>query len=101
MVCESLNDFLTTLCLQEAVMSCPNLAAVITDRKPAEIVGGELRSLWMQGKYVFGDPSHDFYATSDEDVLVMDYAGIWVGSPFRSVGDLIVRGSDCQVLNGS
>lgn len=100
-VCDSLNHFLTTLCLQEAVMGCRNLVAVRTDAGPAGVVVSNLDPLWLNGQYVFGEPSHHFYVTPDREVLVMDYAGLWVGSPVRPVGDLIVRGSDCQVLHGA
>ena len=99
-VCESLNPFLTTLCLQEAVMSCRNLAAVGTGDGPAATVVRELRPLWLRGRYVFGEPSHDFFVSPEGDVLVMDYAGVWVGSPVWPDVDLIVPGSDCQVLHG-
>jgi hypothetical protein len=100
-VCGSLNHFLITLCLQEAVMSCRNLSAVRTGSGPGVAVCGELRPLWLRGQYVYGEPSHDFYISPERDVLVMDYAGVWVGSPVRPVGDLIARGSDCQVLHGA
>jgi hypothetical protein len=100
-VCESLDHFLTTLCLQEAVMSCGNLVAVGTDVRPEAVVTGELRPLWVGGQYVFPEPSHDFFVTEDRNVLVMNYAGVWVGSPVRPVGNLIVPGTDYTVLRGS
>jgi hypothetical protein len=99
-VCESLNHFLTTLCLREAAMSCGNLAAVRTGDGPAAAILAELHPLWLRGRYVYGEPSHDFFVSADREVLVMDYAGVWVGSPVRPVSDLIVPGYDCRVLKG-
>jgi hypothetical protein len=99
-VCESLNHFLTTLSLQEAVMSCHKLATIRTSDGPAAAVVTELHPLWVRGRYVFGEPSHDFFVCEDQDVLLMDYAGVWVGSPVRPVSDLIAPRSDYQVLSG-
>jgi hypothetical protein len=100
-VCASLTHFLTALCLQEAVMSCRNLAAVGTDGGPAGAVVGELRPLWLHGQYVYGGPSHSFFVSLDQEVLVMDHAGLWVGSPVRPVGNLMARGVHCQLLHGA
>jgi hypothetical protein len=83
----SLNHFLTTLCVQEAVMGCRSLAAVGTAGGPAGAVVGELRPLWLRGRDVYGEPSHNFFAAPDQGVLVMDHARLWVGSPVRPVGD--------------
>jgi hypothetical protein len=78
-VCDSLNHFLTTLCLQEAVMSAPCLLAVDGDT-PEEVLRAPCIPLWLSGYYVFGEPTHSFYEVSDCDILIMDYAGLWLGS---------------------
>jgi hypothetical protein len=80
-VCESLNHFLITLCLQEAVMGSHNLATVRTDNIIKKtLVGEELEPLWLNGYYVFNEPSHNFYVSQNRDVLVMDYGDTWIGS---------------------
>jgi hypothetical protein len=97
-VCESLDHFLTTLCLQEAVMGCRNLAALRTDRPPDRVLTVPVQPLWLSGYYVGGEPDHHFFVSADHDVLVMDWAGVWVGSPGRSVGGLVQEGIGVQVL---
>jgi hypothetical protein len=102
-VCPSLNHFLTTLCLQEAVMGCRNLAAFRTAHPASEAVAGELQPLWLRGHYVFEEPTHDFFVSPDQDLLVMQHrhTGAWIGSPVRSVGDLIQRGCDARIMSGA
>jgi hypothetical protein len=88
-VCESLNHFLITLCLQEAVMGSHNLATVKTDNILGKtILGEDLEPLWLNGYYAFGEPSHNFYISKDRDILIMDYGDIWVGSS-RVLKDVI------------
>lgn len=98
-VCDSLAHFLITLCLQEAVMGCCNLAALRTDGPPAEVLAVPLEPLWPNGYYVAGEPDHQFFVSPDQDVLVMDWAGIWVGSPSRKVAELVTQGVEVQVLH--
>jgi hypothetical protein len=98
-VCDSLAHFLTTLCLQEAVMSCRNLAALHSDRPMAEVLAVPLEPLWLDGYYVAGEPDHQFYVSPDRDVLVMDWAGVWVGSPSRKAAELLAPGVKAQVLH--
>jgi hypothetical protein len=97
-VCESLNHFLTTLCLQEAVMGCRNLVALRTERPPDQALTVPLQPLWLGGYYVNSVPDHDIFALLDEDVLVMDWAGLWVGSPTHKVDDLVARGVEFQTI---
>ncbi|GAA4433984.1 hypothetical protein GCM10023155_30680 [Bremerella cremea] len=77
--CDSLEHFLITLCLQEAVMSCPKLIAC-----NGQDVGSIFRSppipLWMDGIYVDGEPSHDFYMYEGSKMLIMNCGTVWVGS---------------------
>ncbi len=88
-VCDSLAHFLTTLCLQEAVMGSPNLAVLHTDRRPEDVLSGQLTPLWLDGYLVNGEPDHHFYVSPDQDVLVMEWTGLWIGSLSKKVGDLI------------
>lgn len=98
-VCESLNDFLITLCLQEAVMSCRHLAALRTSHSPDQVLTVPVRPLWLNGHYVSGQPDHHFFVSQDQDVLVMDWwAGVWVGSLVRSVRGFVDEGGECRVL---
>jgi hypothetical protein len=97
-VCQSLNHFLTTLCLQEAVMGCRNLVALHTSQPPEQVLRVALRPLWVNGYYVAGEPDHDFFVSPDGDTLVMNWAGVWVGSPVHKVADLVAQGIDVQVI---
>jgi hypothetical protein len=99
-VCESLNHFLITLCLQEAVMGSRNLGTVQTDNIVEKTIEGEkLKSLWIDGYYVFGEPSHNFYVSQNLDVLVMDYGDVWVGSSHR-LKDLTRRDISFESVEG-
>jgi hypothetical protein len=100
-VCKSLNHFLITLCLQEALYSCRNLVAVKGDPEPKDVITERLEPLWLGGRYVNAEPSHDFLVTSDHEVIVMNYAGVWVGSPSRPFQRLIRHGLESMVLEGS
>ena len=97
--CDSLAHFLTTLCLQEAVMGSGNLVALHTDKPAAEVLAVPLEPLWLNGYYVAGEPDHHFFVSTDRDVLVMDWAGVWVGSPSHTVAELVVQGVKIQVLH--
>src|SRR5262249_29934764 len=99
-VCDSLAHFLTTLCLQEAVMGCRNLAALDTDRPPAEALAVPLEPLWLDGYYVAGEPDHQFYVSPERDLLIMDRAGLWIGSPTRKAAELVGAGVNFEVPHG-
>lgn len=98
-VCGSLDHFLITLCLQEALMGCRHLAAIDADRPPERSLTVPLRPLWLDGWYVAGEPDHHFYVSADRDTLVMDWAGLWVGSPIREVAGLVPPGGRVQVIH--
>jgi hypothetical protein len=97
-VCQSLNHFLTTLCLQEAVMACRNLVALRTSQPPEGVLSVALRPLWLNGYYVAGEPDHQFFVSPDGDTLIMEWAGVWVGSPVHKVAGLVTQGIDLQVI---
>jgi hypothetical protein len=99
-VCESLNHFLITLCLQEAVMSCANLAMDATDQHLIALPVF-LQPLWLGGSTVFGESSHNFYWSPEPELLVMDFAGLWVGSPTSSLGDRILKDLDFRRIQGN
>ena len=80
-VCESLTHFLTTLALQETVMGSSNLIA-IHENEAAEKYISDLPPLWLDGIYVFGEPSHQFYWLEELKMIAMNYSGngLWIGS---------------------
>jgi hypothetical protein len=97
-VCDSLSHFLTTLCLQEAVMGCRSLVALHTDRPLTEVLTLPLEPLWLDGCYVSGEPDHKFFVSPEQDVLVMDWGGIWLASLTDNATDLVVDGIEVQVV---
>jgi hypothetical protein len=90
-VCDSLSHFLTTLCLQEAVMSAPCLLAV-EDGPLEEVLAVPCKPLWLDGYYVSGEPTHSFYEAPGREALVMDYAGVWLGSHNRDAVKMVKSG---------
>jgi hypothetical protein len=100
-VCNSLNHFLITLCLQEALYSCRNLVAIEGHPRPEEAIIERLEPLWLCGRLVNAEPSHDFFVTSDNEAIVMNYAGVWIGSRSRPVQQLVASGLKSMVLAGA
>src|SRR5262245_58542416 len=80
-VCGSLDHFVTTLCLREAVMSCRYLYSLPGPLSPDGMPA--LEPLWLGGKYVFEESTHDFFGVVGTDSLLMRHAneGLFVGSP--------------------
>ena len=97
-VCDSLNHFLTTLCLQEAVMSCKNLITVNSWQPSDGLIIPDLQPLWLHGSYV-AEPLHQFYFSHDKETMVMEWASLWVGSPVFDVQSLVVKNLDSQVIS--
>jgi hypothetical protein len=96
-VCESLDHFLITLCLQEAVMGSQHLVALDADRPPHELLSIPLQPLWLDGRYVSGEPDHHYYGSFAGDVLVMESSDdVWIGSPVKNVAGLVARGIRVQ-----
>jgi hypothetical protein len=87
-VCESLDHFLITLCLQEAVFGSHNFASVNGADNILEIVVREaqFKPLWLDGKYVHSDYLYDFYVSEDRDILIMNNS--WIGSQTRLLVDV-------------
>lgn len=91
-VCQSLNHFLITLCLQEAVLSCRNVVAIEAELPPADCTHLPLTPLWLNGYYVNCEQDHHFYYSEEKELLVMDYAGVWAGSNVSELTDVFVEG---------
>jgi len=89
-VCDSLNHFLITLALHEAVFSSPFKLA-FHQTSPAEILNVPCRPLWLAGKYVHDDPL-DFFAVPEEDVILMEEGPWWVGSHSEALRDVLKKG---------
>jgi hypothetical protein len=99
MVCKSLNHFLTTLCLQEAVMSCRNLVSLDEGTPWNRALKTPLQPLWLGGYLASGEPTHNFYVSADGEVLLMDcYGWPFVGSPSRAVVGLVADGVGIQEI---
>jgi hypothetical protein len=87
-VCDSLNHFLITLCLQEAALGSHNVAQVNgTDNNLDAIKEKEkFQPLWLNGQYAYSDWLRNFYISEDRDILIMD--NWWIGSQSRPLVDI-------------
>ncbi len=97
-VCESLNHFLITFCLREAVFGSRNIASVDNaDNILETIVEKEkFQPLWLSGKYVYNSDSlSDFYISEDRDILICSHG--WVGSQTRSLMDIFDPNIDPKI----
>ncbi len=90
-VCGRVSHFLTSLALQEAVMSCP-ITLAARKETVSEVIGYQPPAIWLNGVYVFKEPTHNFYFDQSRDLLVMEYAGVWLGSHTDSFRDLLQQG---------
>lgn len=77
-VCDKLSHFLVTLCLQELVMSCKHVGT-LSDDKIEESCDLELTPLWLNGYYVFKEPTHSFWCSDNKLLLMNLYGEIWYG----------------------
>jgi hypothetical protein len=74
-VCDSLNHFLTTFCLQEAFMfgtrnsawvnNADNIFEAIKEKEKEQF-----QPLWLNGKYTDADYLRNFYISEDRDILI-------------------------------
>jgi hypothetical protein len=99
--CESLEHFLTTLCLQEAIMSCEHLICTDTDALE-EFFHGVLEPVWLHAQYVQPEPSHDFYTLENGAVMVMwfhDMGTCWIGSSVGTVEHVLLDETPYQVIS--
>lgn len=100
-VCESLDHFLITLCLQEAVHGSRNFASLRNaanigqsiDILETIIEKEKFQPLWLSGKCVDRDWLSDFYISEDRDILIWNRGGGYVVSqtcPLTDIFDLNV-----------
>ncbi len=91
-VCDSLEHFLITLSLQEAVMSCPNLF-VPRGHDSLAIFTSKPIPLWQNGIYIYKEPSHNFFTIHGSRMLIMmEHNGIWMGSHQNDIEPHISEG---------
>lgn len=97
---DTLEEFLITFALQEAVMSSPWLLAV-HGGAAAEDLGIDLVDLHRQGRFACHGPTHDFWSAPDEDVLCMNTygTGLWLASYSERVLDLRLPEYECQIIS--
>lgn len=86
LVCDSLNEFLITLCLRETIMSSP-VVFFIRDVKVADVFSVPLDALWLHGPYAVRGWRMDFFHIPGEDMLVSSSHGTldWVGAHAQSI----------------
>ena len=96
-VCESLNHFLITFCLQEAVFGSRNFARVDNANNILETIVKEenFQPLWLNGKYVYNDRLSDFYISEDRDILIWNHG--WIGSQTRPLIDIFDPNIDPKI----
>lgn len=86
-VCDSLQHFLVTFCLQELVFGSKYVGTIEADLKP-ELFYEELEAVWLNGCYVFKESTHSIYIC-DNRLLIMDYSGLWYACNDESALNLI------------
>ncbi len=74
-VCDSLNHFLTTFCLQEAFFfgTHNHMTVNVTNNALEAIIEKEkFQPLWINGQYTDTDYLSNFYISEDRDILLFD-----------------------------
>ncbi len=74
-VCPSLSHFLTTFCLQEVFFGSQHLFCIDSEvAGPADLVTDKLTDVWVNGIYVYNQPTHSFYRCG-QGLFLMDTGG--------------------------
>jgi uncharacterized protein (TIGR02996 family) len=90
-ICDSLNHFLITFALREAVFSSPCLFA-LNQTSLNKTFRVSCRPLWLAGKYVY-EETVEFFAIPEADTIIMNEGRLWVGSHSDEVEKLLKRGA--------
>lgn len=106
-VCDSLEHFLITFCLQEAVFTAPfNFAIdegqVYRGKQAGEILTVPCRSLWLDGKYVSDadDFTSNFYDVPRQGAWIVDSGhGMFLGARDGKASRLIRKGVEYSSLH--
>lgn len=75
-VCETLSHFLVTLCLQELVMSSKYIGTLLGETV-SDICELGAEPIWLNGCYVFKEPTHDFYLAGNKLIIMRLYDAWW------------------------
>jgi hypothetical protein len=75
-ICKSLSHFLVTFCLQELVMGS-KYVGIIEAESEEELVKSDLQALWLNGFYVFKEPTHSFYICDNRLLIMKVYGEFW------------------------
>lgn len=91
----SLPHFLVTYCLQELVFGAPYAGTWSGDLQDPSL-SVFLQPVWINGSYVFKEPSHSFYLCGD-GLLLMDYFGdVWYGALHEAALTRIAAAGEIQ-----
>ena len=87
-VCDTLSHFLITFSLQEAVMSSKYLSTIgVSSVTQINIA---LEDLWLNGFYVCGEPTHNFYYSVELECIIMKLdKEIWIGSNSNRIDNFL------------
>ncbi len=99
-VCSSLSHFLTTFCLQEVFFGTHNLFFIDSDvASPQQLVTSDVAPLWVDGRYVWAQPTHSFY-TCERGILIMDIGGsFWLAYNDRRFAEFINSSNDVRRIH--
>jgi hypothetical protein len=95
-VCDSLNHFLTTLCLQEAFFGIRNCVSVNGTNNILETImeKEKFQPLWLNGEYIYRDDLNNFYMSEDRDILIW---GNWIGFQTHLLLDIFDQNIDPKI----
>ena len=94
-----LSHFLTTIILQEMVMSSVCVLG-LKQEEPQPALKVPVEPLWLDGRYVFDEPSHQFYYSREHRMLAMNYQGGWVAGESKEIKALLKDPSTAIEIRG-
>ena len=96
-VCDSLEHFIITLALQETLMSCKPLWGLENDPQEGDLLIAR-EPLWLNGRYVSGEPDHQFHIAREPKAIFMEYQGFWLGSKADCLDRVLKRNVDYREI---
>ncbi len=97
LVCESLPHFLVTFCLQELVMSSKHLGTIKVDSEH-ELVRTKLEPVWLEGFYVFKEPTHSLYICEQSLLILKLYSDFWYACKDENALSLVLYKDKCKKM---
>jgi hypothetical protein len=88
-VCQSLEHFLVTFCLQEMVFSS-KFVGTLNGNLDQELFREKLEPIWLNGLYTLKEPTHSFYLCGDNLMIMDDSSTLWYAAKDESALALIV-----------